>query len=572
MVRTGGNIKTWIIVLFLVFSLSAKTKNSSIFTYSQNPVTYLVGANITPDTPSTFGTFSSYSISPTPQLFLFFDTTTGILWGKAGASMPTTVYTIVANNGIISDTTKLTITVYNPPPTNFTYPNNPVTYPLGALINPNLPTFNGFVDSCSISPPLPQGLVFGQISQGSISGTPTVGASTPTTIYTVVVSNESGSDTTKLSITIPVVIPTNLTYSTNPAIYVVNTPITANTPSSQGSAIASYSISPKPPMFLKYDTTTGILSGTPATSISPTLFTVIATNFAGSDTTKLSITIIPIAPPIKLSYNSDTLNFIVGTSQAYTPFVQGGTVASYSISPPLSDSLTFDTLTGIISGTPPRVTTSTTYTISAINAGGTDTTKVLIKINPAPKLISAVGSINNANESVLLSFDRAVNIFAVSSQNINTIFRPSSGHSWLSSSGTLGSTFWGPDSTMLLINLSPTASSPTIAIGDTIFFTQGQGSTILTGNLFVGVHNYQTQKLPKFSINAGKNQIVFIIRPDLVSNSRIKIQNLSGKLIASFQCSQRTIWNCKAYSAGIFIARIYLKDNLAASVPVILNP
>ncbi|MGB7569746.1 MAG: putative Ig domain-containing protein, partial [Chitinivibrionales bacterium] len=343
-------IEIIIILLFLVSSLNAKIKDNSTLTYSTNPATFMAGSNITPDTPSTFGSFTSYSISPSPPFYLFFDTTTGILSGiPAAAPMPAAVYTIVANNGVIFDTAKLTITVFNPPPTNLTYPMNPVTYPLGVQITWNLPTFNGIADSFSISPPLPPGLVFGQIAPGSISGAPTVGASTPTaTIYTIVASNESGSDTTKLSITIPVVIPTNLTYSTNPAIYVVNTPITANTPSSQGSAIASYSILPKLPMFLKFDTTTGILSGTPATSIPQTPFTIIATNFAGSDTIKLSITIIPIAPPIKLSYNSDTLNFIVGTSQAYTPFVQGGAVASYSITPPLSDSLTFDTSTGII--------------------------------------------------------------------------------------------------------------------------------------------------------------------------------------------------------------------------------
>lgn len=267
-------IKTISIVLLVIVSLSAKTKNNSTLTYSTNPAIYLTGTNITPDTPSTFGSFSSYSISPTPQLFLYFDTTTGILWGRAGASMPTTVYTIVANNGVIFDTAKLTITVFNPPPTNFIYQNNPATYPLGVPITPNLPTFHGIADSFSISPPLPPGLVFNQISPGSISGTPTAGGSTPSTVYTVVVSNESGSDTTMLTLIIPVVPPTSLKYSTNPAAYVVNTPITANVPSSQGgSEIGSYSISPTPPGLLKFDTTTGILSGIPAMPIPQTSFT-----------------------------------------------------------------------------------------------------------------------------------------------------------------------------------------------------------------------------------------------------------------------------------------------------------
>jgi fibro-slime domain-containing protein len=76
----------------------------------------------------------------------------------------------------------------------------------------------------------------------------------------------------------------------------------------------------------------------------------------------------------------------------------------------------------------------------------------------------------------------------------------------------------------------------------------------------------------KFSIKAYKNQIVFSIRQDLTENSRIKIQNLSGKLIADFRGSQRTIWNCKSYSAGLYIAQIYLKNALAASIPIVLSP
>ena len=38
--------------------------------------------------------------------------------------------------------------------------------------------------------------------------------------------------------------PTDLIYSTNPASYIVGTPITPNKPSSQGLAVASYSVTP----------------------------------------------------------------------------------------------------------------------------------------------------------------------------------------------------------------------------------------------------------------------------------------------------------------------------------------
>jgi hypothetical protein len=88
-------------------------------------------------------------------------------------------------------------------------------------------------------------------------------------------------------------------------------------------------------------------------------------------------------------------------------------------------------------------------------------------------------------------------------------------------------------------------------------------------NLIRSVHK---NIMEKFSIKVYKNQITFMIRPDLVNNSKIKIQNLSGKLIADFQGSQNTIWNCKGFSAGLYIARIYLNNDFTASIPVVLNP
>ena len=57
--------------------------------------------------------------------------------------------------------------------------------------------------------------------------------------------------------------PTNLTYSTNPATYPVNSAITANIPHNQGGAITAYAVSPALPAGLGLDLSTGIISGTP---------------------------------------------------------------------------------------------------------------------------------------------------------------------------------------------------------------------------------------------------------------------------------------------------------------------
>ncbi len=102
--------------------------------------------------------------------------------------------------------------------------------------------------------------------------------------------------------------PSNLIYSTNPAIYTVGKPIPLNTPSLTGvvsslvntlvGTIATYSVSPSLPAGLILNTATGVLSGTPITQIAAN-YTITATNAAGSISTLLYVAV--IAPPAIVS-------------------------------------------------------------------------------------------------------------------------------------------------------------------------------------------------------------------------------------------------------------------------------
>jgi hypothetical protein len=73
------------------------------------------------------------------------------------------------------------------------------------------------------------------------------------------------------------------------------------------------------------------------------------------------------------------------------------------------------------------------------------------------------------------------------------------------------------------------------------------------------------RKVEKFSINVCKNQVVF----NLIGNSIIKIKNIKGELVDSFNGNKNAIWNCKA--TGFYIASIYSSDKLVISAPIILN-
>jgi uncharacterized repeat protein (TIGR01451 family) len=123
-----------------------------------------------------------------------------------------------------------------------------------------------------------------------ISGIPT--EVTAAGSYTVTATNSGGSTTTDVTITVSDAAPSSLVYSSNPATYTKGTAITANTPTSSGGAVVSYTVSPALPTGLSLDTSTGVISGTPAAEAVAGSYTVTATNSGGSTTTPVGITVV----------------------------------------------------------------------------------------------------------------------------------------------------------------------------------------------------------------------------------------------------------------------------------------
>ena len=146
---------------------------------------------------------------------------------------------------------------------------------------------------------------------------------------------------------------------------------------------------------LSFSTSTGAISGTPTAVSSSANYTVTATNLGGSGTATVTIQVNDVSP-YSLVYSGSPFTLTKGTAMTTaTPTVSGGTVTSWSISPSLPTGLSFSTTNGAISGTPTSIMSSTTYTVTASNTGGSDTTTVTIVVNDAPRhpsLIAAVRS------------------------------------------------------------------------------------------------------------------------------------------------------------------------------------
>jgi hypothetical protein len=352
---------------------------------------YLVGSVITPLSPTKLsGTPTSYSISTALPAGLSFNTATGVISGTPTALSGVTTYTITASNAGGSSSTTVTLSCVNPPAPIISYTPSTNVYIINTAIATLTPAnTGGAATSYSISTALPAGLSF-NTATGVISGTPTVLSTVNT--YNITATNAGGSGSTTVTLTVNPPAPV-ITYTPSTNIYPIGTAITSLTPANTGGAAASYSISTALPAGLVFNTSTGVISGTPTAVITATVYTITATNVTGSGSTTVTLTVNPLPPVI--TYTPSTNIYTVNTAIAsLTPTNTGGAATSYSISTALPAGLTLNTVTGVISGTPTALSAITTYTITATNAGGSGGTTVTLTVNPAPPVISYTPSTN----------------------------------------------------------------------------------------------------------------------------------------------------------------------------------
>ena len=195
--------------------------------------------------------------------------------------------------------------------------------------------------------------------------------------------------------------PSGLSYSSNPASYALNVAIANNTPTVTGTP-TYYTVSPALPTGLKLDTVTGVISGTPTSVSTASIYTVTAGNTSGSTTAILSIAV--LVGPSGLAYSVTSAFYAPGSViTSNIPGLTAGAALHYSASPALPGGLKLDTATGIISGTPNAELATTTYTITAANLIGSATAQIFITIShwiglPKDSLQDAVSLLNHAGD------------------------------------------------------------------------------------------------------------------------------------------------------------------------------
>jgi hypothetical protein len=212
---------------------------------------------------------------------------------------------------------------------------------------------------------------------------------------------------------------------------------------------------------------------------------------------------------------------------------------------------------------PANAITAQVYLECTAAAGSSGTAwfdNLSFKIRPPvpPTLISAVASDNHieqpgfdADDYVLLTFDKAVNNITVTALNIDSIFPLSNGHSWLDGFGAIGSAVWNPAFTKLLVNLSTTVSDPSIRVKDSISFARGLGKVELTGTFDPPVAVRQSgnpSSADLFRITRTSGSVCF----SCPKRVKLQIIDLKGHCVADLGSGTAFRWD---YISGTQIAK-----------------
>lgn len=184
---------------------------------------------------------------------------------------------------------------------------------------------------------------------------------------------------------------TDFTSNTAGSFQVVATGTTASTTYSISNSIGG----PVLPSWLSINSATGMLSGTPpAGAAGQFVFTITVSNGPGYSTTQ-SFTLTVDAPPVFTSAAQTT--FTVGTAGTFTVTASGSPLPVLSVGA-LPSWLSFNTSTGVLSGTPPSGTGSSFTVAFAANngVGGPVNQTFTLNVKSPPAITSA----NNATFTV----------------------------------------------------------------------------------------------------------------------------------------------------------------------------
>ena len=424
---------------------------------------YITGEMVNQTLPlATVGTGNApiaYTLTPALPTGLTFNlnarppTITGT---PTAAPTATYIYTVADSdsNMAVGDTSFLTFTITVAADTTPVFTAGAAipaqTYVVNRMVNRTLPAATGGNGATTYSLVAPNGVEITDLSSlipgltfdaatRTITGTPTAAVATAAYTYTAADSDNNAAGTDEVSLMFSITVETNaapaFTAGANlPArTYVVDLAIAPFTlpAATGGNGATTYTLTP--PTGLTFNPATRVLTGTPTTVATATMYTYTAgdsdASAAGTDEVSLvwSITVeADTAPAFAAGANIPGPTFEIGMAiePLTLPVATGGNgPVSYALTPVLPIGLTFNG--AVITGTPTSQNPSSveyTYTASDtdVNTAGTDEASLRFVIRTIRPVVSPHGIALSINPSVVTESATATTITVTATVLVET--------------------------------------------------------------------------------------------------------------------------------------------------------
>jgi hypothetical protein len=325
--------------------------------------------------------------------------------------------TVTLDNGAGSSSYDFSLTLIDTAPSGLSYQLPAYIMTTGENYAIPIPAKTGGpVVFWSVAPALPIGLYL--LDDGAISGMPFQLSNT--TDYVITAANSGGTASANLSLTVVDQQPMNIRWFDMDIILTLNESYMSLPAMNDGGSPLQYEVSPELPNGLALSALDGVISGIPTALVPRTLYHVWGNNSGGVGVALLHITIIDL-PISSILYPRAPLDMIWGNDSVdMLPETNGGVPVNWTIFPAPPAGLTFDSLTGGISGGADSLSPWQNYTITAWNSAGFLSANLSIRIADITPLGLDWGSTSfvlTANESVMFVLNNsgpAVDSYSVS--------------------------------------------------------------------------------------------------------------------------------------------------------------
>jgi len=325
---------------------------------------------------------------------------------------PAMIYNVRATNtgGTFTDASVTLSVSPNTPVISFAFSDTHGEDPNELMvIIPSALEERGAAITCSVTPTLPSDFSL-NTTNCVISGTPLTNLNSN---HTVTATNSAGSTNTSINITAGVQVPV-LSYATSNGksiSYNGAFNIQPSTLQTFGSPLTNcvFADTPAKPAWMNVDAASCTISGAPTSALPSTTFYIVATNGPGdSIPAAVALEVTPLVPFI--SYAGAAGNGPIGSLMTVSPILlntNGGDITNCTITPALTNNLTMDPLTCVISGTPNAPMVATEYTVVAHNSAGASPEAVVTlsvaQIVPVVSYSTSVGTTVNLNQPMTVT-------------------------------------------------------------------------------------------------------------------------------------------------------------------------